>query len=180
MSTSALNKPEIESVPSSKLSPDFTPYRFRTNAFDQCQVIGFIGSAILFVGVFAPILKAPIIGSITYFRGGSGDGVIILILSLCAFFFTLIRRYRFLFYTGLASLILLIFSFIYFLTKMSDLKEDMNKELMDNPFKGVADAFIGAVEIQWGWPFLVIGAVLLIFSALMMRNVDLHQKQRSG
>jgi len=63
---------------------------------------------------------------------------------------------------------------------MSDLKEDMNKELMDNPFKGVADAFIGAVEIQWGWPFLVIGAVLLIFSALMMRNVDLHQKQRSG
>jgi hypothetical protein len=42
------------------------------------QLLGIIGSAILFIGVFMPIVKLPVVGEMNYFHNGRGDGVIIL------------------------------------------------------------------------------------------------------
>lgn len=44
------------------------------------HVVGLIGSLLLFIGVFCPIVSAPIIGNINYFQNGKGDGVLIIIL----------------------------------------------------------------------------------------------------
>jgi hypothetical protein len=46
------------------------------------QLIGFLGSALLFLGVFLPIVKLPIVGDLNYFANGRGDGVLVLVLAV--------------------------------------------------------------------------------------------------
>jgi hypothetical protein len=36
-----------------------------------------------------------------------------------------------------------------------------------NPFKGMGDAFLSMIQMQWGWGVLAAGAVLLIVAGLM-------------
>ena len=43
------------------------------------QWFGILGSILLFIGVFAPIISVPIVGNVNYFQNGKGDGVIVTI-----------------------------------------------------------------------------------------------------
>ena len=45
------------------------------------QLLGILGSATLFIGVFMPIVRLPIVGEMNYFANGRGDGVLILVLA---------------------------------------------------------------------------------------------------
>ena len=131
------------------------------------QTVGLLGSLLLFLGVFAPIVSAPIIGSQNYFQNGSGDGVLIAILALFSVLAVFTRRFRALWWTGLASLALLVFTFVTFQMRLSQLKQQMNTELADNPFKGLAAVAVQSVQLQWGWAVLVVGAVLVLMAAAM-------------
>jgi len=83
------------------------------------QLLGILGSAILFIGVFMPIVKLPVVGELNYFHNGRGDGVIILALAVTSFIFVLIRWYRQLWITSPASAAVLAFTFFNFQSKMS-------------------------------------------------------------
>lgn len=48
---------------------------------DRRQMLGLIGSVVVALGVFAPLVRVPFLGHLTYFQNGQGDGVIVL---LCA------------------------------------------------------------------------------------------------
>ena len=131
------------------------------------SVLGILGSVLLFLGVFLPIISVPIVGGINYFRNGRGDGVIILVLAVASLLITLRKTYRALWVTGFASLGILAFTFIHLQVRMSQAKSQMESELADNPFRGIADIAMESVQMQWGWAVLVIGAVLLIAAAAM-------------
>jgi hypothetical protein len=92
------------------------------------QLLGIIGSAILFIGVFMPIVKLPIVGEMNYFHNGRGDGVIILALAVASFVFALIRWYRQLWITSLSSAAVLAFTFFNFQSKMSQATRQMETE----------------------------------------------------
>lgn len=121
----------------------------RYPGMDRTQLVGLIGSTILFVGVFAPIVSAPIVGSINYFRNGEGDGVIVLVLALASVILCLARQYRGLYVTGGSSLAVLAFTFVQ-ITGIADARTEMNRSLEGNPFRGLAEAAIGSVQLQWG------------------------------
>lgn len=129
------------------------------------QMLGLIGSLILFVGVFTPIISLPIVGSMNYFQNGKGDGVIILALAICSLILTLTKRYRGLWFTGTGSLAVMIFTFINFQVRMSEMQAQMESQLSGNPFRGLADMAIHSVQIQWGWAVLIVGAGLVIAAA---------------
>ena len=57
------------------------------------QLVGFLGSALLFLGVFLPIVKLPIVGDLNYFANGRGDGVVVLVLAVISFGLVLFRWY---------------------------------------------------------------------------------------
>jgi hypothetical protein len=139
---------------------------------EQKLIFGIIGSILLFVGVFTPIVSIPIVGSINYFNNGKGDGVIILVLSLVSFILVLSRVYKGLLFTGLGSLAVLIFTFINFYNKMNEVTAQMETELADNPFKGLADTAINSVQLQWGWAILVVGSILIITSSAIKSKKD--------
>ena len=52
-----------------------------------------------------------------------------------------------------------------FQQRMAELKAEINSELQGNIFKGLTDMMVDSVQIQWGFPVLVIGGFLLLASA---------------
>src|SRR5690242_554964 len=123
---------------------------------DKRQTIGLAGVAALAVGVFVPLVSLPIVGSLTYFNNGKGDGMLVLGLAVISALIVLARRYRALWLTGLASLGLIGYSFV----NITQALAAMERDLASNPFRGLANA-----QMQWGWALLVIGAILLLAAA---------------
>jgi len=131
------------------------------------KLLGIIGSIVLFIGVFMPIVSVPIVGNMNYFQNGKGDGTFVLILAWISFVLVLAEKFKGLWFTGLGSLGIMLFTFINFQAKMSQAKADMEAELAGNPFRGLADIAMQSVQLQWGWPVLIVGAALVITSAAM-------------
>lgn len=129
------------------------------------QLLGLMGSIVLFIGVFTPIVSVPIIGNINYFRNGEGDGTIVLILAVISLILVLAKKYNGLWFTGTGSLVVMLFTFVNFQTKMSQAKADMKLDLADNPFRDLADIAMQSVQLQWGWALLIVGSALIIASA---------------
>jgi hypothetical protein len=130
-------------------------------------LIGLAGSIILFIGIFTPIVSVPIIGTLNYFQNGKGDGVIIMVLALVSVLLIIMGRYRGLWFTGIGSFGVLIFTFINFQVRMSQAKSAMERDLADNPFRGLGELALQSVQLQWGWAILVVGAALVITAAAM-------------
>jgi hypothetical protein len=131
------------------------------------QMLGLIGSIVLFLGVFMPIVSVPIIGSMNYFQNGKGDGVMILVLAVVSLLLVLTKQYKGLWLTGIGSLAVMAYTFINFQTKIADMKKQMQSELTGNLFQGLADTAMQSIQLQWGWALLVVGAGLVIASAAM-------------
>ena len=138
--------------------------------FDAKQILGFIGSVILFIGVFTPIVSAPIIGNINYFQNGQGDGIFLIILAGISFILSITKKYKGLWFTGIISLLMLISVLISFQTRIAEMKSQMNSELAGNPFKFLGDIAVQSVQIQWGWALLFIGSILIITAAAIKEN----------
>lgn len=132
---------------------------------EKKQVLGLIGSIILFIGVFTPIVSVPIMGNMNYFQNGKGDGTIIIGLAVISLILTLSKKYKGLWLTGLGSLGVMAFTFINFQMKMSEAKSQIEIELAGNPFRGLADLAMQSVQLQWGWALLIVGAALVITTA---------------
>lgn len=144
------------------------------------QLLGLIGSIILFVGVFTPVVSIPIVGNMNYFQNGKGDGSIILILAIVSFVFVIARKYKGLWFTGLGSMLVMAFTFINFQMKIADMKAQMENEMAGNPFRGLADMAMQSVQLQWGWALLIIGAALVIASAAIKEDPHDLSKTTSG
>lgn len=130
------------------------------------KILGIIGSLVLFVGVFTPIVRIPIAGSMNYFRNGSGDGVIVIIMAILSLFFVFRGKPAKLFLTASGSLATLIITLLYFNWKMYKMKTEMEESLAGNPFRGLADLAQISIQIEWGWIVLVFGTGLLFLSAI--------------
>ena len=137
------------------------------------QLIGTLGSILLIVGVFTPILSAPILGNMNYFQNGEGDGTIVLILAVISLILVFGKKYKGLWFTGLGSIGVLLFTFINFQSRMSQIIAYMELELADNPLRSLADIAIQSVQLQWGWALLIVGSALIIASAAMKDENDL-------
>lgn len=133
-----------------------------------------IGSILLFIGVFTPIISLPIVGSVNYFQNGKGDGVIVLIFSIVSIILTVIKKYRGLLLAGVGSLAMMLFTFVNFQIRLSEMKDEMETKLAGNPFRGIADVAMQSIQIEWGWAVLIIGAVFLIVAGVISDNAEVN------
>jgi hypothetical protein len=131
------------------------------------QWFGLVGSLMLAVGVFLPIISLPIVGAMNYFQNGRGDGTVILAFAVCSALLTVRRRYEWLLTTGGASLAMVLVTFFMVASRLSDVRTNMDHHLADNPFRGLADVAMQSVQMQWGWIVLLIGAVLVLVAAAL-------------
>lgn len=71
------------------------------------------------------------------------------------------------------SLLIVVIDFIYLLYTLNSIKGDMSDKLKGNPFGGMAEAMMSTVQIQYGWVFLFIGSLLLVYAAFA-KNITKH------
>lgn len=131
------------------------------------QLFGVLGSIVLFVGVFTPLISLPIVGSINYFGNGKGDGIFILVLAAASLILALTRLYEGLWLTGTGSLAVLTFTFVNFEVMRQHMTSTIDKDLAGNPFAGLAQLAVNSVQIQWGWALLLVGAGMILTSAAL-------------
>lgn len=143
------------------------------------QRLGLVGSIILFLGVFAPIIRLPIVGNLNYFQNGKGDGVIVLLLSAMSLVLVLTKHYRALWFTGLGSMAVTIFTFVMLQLKLSNMRSQMATELAANPFRGIADLAMHSIQLQWGWALLTLGVACVIASATA-KDTARERRQYNG
>ncbi len=154
--------------------------------FSKQQLVGLAGGVILLLGVFLPIVSMPITGSISVFSSGRVDGYILLVLAIISLILAFINNVKPLRITGGVSLLIVIVDFIYLLYTLNSIKGDVSDKLKGNPFGGMADAMMSTIQIQYGWVFLFIGSLLLVYVAFakvanepVENNVDLGTQNQS-
>jgi hypothetical protein len=133
----------------------------------QPRLLGAVGAVMLGLGVFAPIITIPIVGTLNYFANGRGDGVVLLLLAIISGLLITANRLHWLFTTGCVSLMFLIAAFLNLDARLTETRTELSRDLRDNPFGGLAETAFAGVQIQWGWAVLVVGAGLLVAAALM-------------
>ena len=139
------------------------------------KLLGLIGSTVLFLGCFCPIISAPIVGSMNYFQNGKGNGAIVLILAVISLVLTLLKKYKLIWITALASAALLLHTFINFQRGMSILAKESQSEGL---FAGLAEGMAQTIQLQWGFALLVIGVVILMFCAAK-NNTETDEESKS-
>jgi len=139
------------------------PVQSKQIGLSKKQILGYAGAAILIVGVFMPVVSIPIYGSITYYNNGTGDGLIIIILAAISAAITFYKKYPGLLLTAGASLLIIAYDFLNLQSKISDLTNQLQGNIFGN-------AIAQAVQMQWGWAVLVIGALLLVAAVLIKED----------
>jgi len=140
------------------------------------QVLGLLGSILLCIGVFAPIITIPIIkpmslpsvGTLNLLGDGNGDGTIILVLAGISVLFTLVKKFKWLWLTGLCSAAVILLDFLHTQRISVDHQLELKKVVAGLPvFMGnVLDNLMGQLfQPQWGWAVLIIGVIFLFSSA---------------
>lgn len=134
------------------------------------KTLALIGAALLFVGAFMPIISVPIMGSMNYFQNGQGDGVIIVLLALATALFAGGGYVKHVLWPGLAAFAMLGFTYFRFHSMLSEAREKMDMDLADNPFRGLAEAAVNSIQLQWGWAVLLLGAGLVTYAGWQARQ----------
>ena len=96
------------------------------------QVVALTGAFVLFIGVFTPVVSVPTVGYMNYFQTAKVDGVVILGLATLSVLLLLAKQYRGLWFTGMASLGVLAFTFISLQIRISEIKDNLGVELAGN------------------------------------------------
>jgi hypothetical protein len=148
------------------------------SGFNKQQLGGFAGAVLLVVGLFMPLVGVPFFTlnyySLSQFSSLAGLGFFLLLLcGVGACVLAATRRYESLKWPGLGALLILVYTFYTISSKLAEAKTEMVRNLASmpegqgGPFKGMGDAFMNMIQMQWGWAVLAAGAVLLLVASVL-------------
>jgi len=130
----------------------------------------FLGAGLLLVGLFMPIVTMPLVGSVNLFgNGGNTAGLVLMALAALGAGLVLKDRPSDVFWPGVAACGVLIYCFGRLQYGFAQMRASI-QELEGNPFAGLAEGAMSAVQIQWGWLVLAIGAGLMVYAAFKSRD----------
>lgn len=146
--------------------------------FNKRQIAAFAGAVLLLVGLFTPLVGVPFFSvnyyTLTQFSSLAGLGFFLLLLcGVASILLAATKRFALLRWPGLASLLLLTYTFYVINSKISEAKTHVEKNmasLQGTPnaqFKEMGSAFLSMIQMQWGWGILGAGAVLLLVAGMM-------------
>ena len=134
------------------------------------RTLAYVGATLLFMGVFLPIVTLPLVGQVSYVQNGRGDGVIVIILAAASALLAATGRTRHLLWTGGIALAMILYTLFQVRTGIAEARAAIDAELADSPFRGVAEAAMASVQLQWGWAVLLIAAGIVAFAGWSARR----------
>lgn len=143
----------------------------RENAALLAQGLALVGACLLIAGAFAPFVSMPLVGGVTLFQNGEGDGVFIVGFAVVGI---IAAALKWLWVTAGAGLLSGAIVAYDMLQVRGALNEEV-QQIRDSDFGGlidqnaVADMASGMVSFQWGVALIVIGVVLTIVAPFLSR-----------
>jgi hypothetical protein len=131
------------------------------------QSLGVAGAVVLALSVFAPIVRAPVVGTLNYFSHGNGEGAVVLILAAAAVGLTLLGKHRLILLPAGVSLGMIAYTYLDIRAQLRDVKAALEGLGPLGPLGGLGTLALDAVQMQWGWAAMLCGVVLLFVAALM-------------
>jgi len=174
--------PASEESPFPILTTGTRPARFRYGAKPDCTVnmmLGLGGAGALLLGFFCPILRLPIIGSMSYLgfmgllvREGAVSemtisGFLVIATIVIAFIAAVAKQRQLFWVPGLAGCLAAVLTIGKYFWMQGEMASKMKKDLDGNPFAGLAQAMVQAVSLDFGIGVIVIGAALIIAAAVV-------------
>lgn len=120
---------------------------------------------VLIIGTFSPIVSFSFIGEIDYFRGGYGDGYILIIMAGLALALAVTGRWKQVLVPALGSLAAILWTFLGVQDTITQARSGDAAELTGNPYEGLAASVMQSIQWEWGWVLLFTGSGLLVYSA---------------
>jgi len=127
---------------------------------DRRRALGIGGSLLLALGVFMPIVSLGAFGSMDYFRGGSGDGVFVLLFSGASLILVLFGYYEHLVFAIVPAAGIVVYTFVTLQGSMASLQSDTS-----NPFAH-------AIGPSWGWLVLLAGLFVLSWAGIPTKRLS--------
>ena len=146
------------------------------------QFVSFIGSLILIIGIFMPLLSIPMLGiSMSYFDVNKNESILILLFVLISIIVTILNRYKYLWISIFGILLTLSYTFWNIHNKKADFESLIGGNMDDNPMGGFLQGFmelaINSVKIEWGWIIIILGVIAYIFASVLR---DKKEKEHSN
>lgn len=152
--------------------------------FNKAQVAAYAGAILLIVGLFTPLVGVPFFTvnyyNLSQFSSYASLGFfLVLMCGIGAGLLAITGRLSSLRWPGLASLIILAYTFYTISSKITEAKAQVARSMATmneapgtsgmaaNQFKQMGSAFMSMIQMQWGWGVLVAGAVLLIVASML-------------
>ncbi len=140
----------------------------------KSQIPAIIGSIVLAVGLFVPIARVLLPSRNVNYFGYGNAGKVVLGLAIVSLIITLLKKYKALWITGLASLGLVLYD-LYDLQSLTSKArlipgiEDPSATHLDSFQRASLEQFIlKSVALDWkGWAVMFTGAALIIVVALI-------------
>jgi predicted nucleic acid-binding Zn ribbon protein len=154
----------------------------RASAYKELPVKFFaiVGSLLLAISPFAPFVSVPILGRVTLFQQGKGDGVILIVVSLVAMGLSFFGRYGFLWVSGALGLFEIGNLFYFFYQRLPEIIDNYNRETKGNEFGPIGNIALSNVDADWGVMILLLGTLVTlgvaIFIAIRRRTLPLVGK----
>lgn len=121
---------------------------------EKKQLFGLIGSIILFLGLFAPATRGWFGMTANFIQFSPLFGSLMLLIAIAAIVFTILKKYIFLAFAGAGTIAIMGLLFVLLVFRRMSAT-------------GLDAMFNNTVQISWGWLLVLIGAGLLIASAIV-------------
>jgi hypothetical protein len=133
--------------------------------------LSYAGVALIIIGLFMPIITLPIVGGVNLLSNGTNElGVMLAVLAAASAILVANDRARDSIYPSIGAAALVIYAFVRLEFFLSRMRETVSQGLQHNPFAGLVQSAVGAVQLQWGWLVLAAGAGLLVYAAFRIRR----------
>ena len=134
-----------------------------------------LGAGITAFALFLPALKVPLLGSITYLHNGRGDGIFVLVCTVMVTFLLLNKKIISARYLSCAGMVVQFTTISAFYQIKSAIQSNLDSSLSGNPFRGLADAALSGVSLEWAWFFLLGGTISTIAASLLVADPSGNQ-----
>lgn len=121
-----------------------------------------IAALVLAVGCFAPLINAPIVGSISAVQSNFSVGYVLLACAALAVFFASRGWILWMKIVSGAAFFLVIATAVNAYVRISDAKAEMASSTRGNPFSGLAELAAQSIQPGWGWLPLLVGSIGLL------------------
>ena len=129
------------------------------------QTLAVTAAILLIVGVFSPIVSFSFVGDVDFFRGGYGDGYILLIMAVASLALAVTGRWKQVLVPALGGLAVTVWTFLGVQDTIAEARSGGSPVLAGNPHEGLAAATMASIQWEWGWILLFAGSGLLVYSA---------------